>query len=92
MLNVKKIDMTSFFIMAPKIFFFEILSTLARYSASGFHIYIKTGIYLILYPTKQIKTELKNLFSFRRDSICYIYFFKFFSNFLHFVITSTIGY
>jgi len=35
MLNVKKMNMTSFFIMAPKICF-EILSTLARYSASGF--------------------------------------------------------
>jgi len=26
------------------------LSTLARYSASGFHLYMKTKIYFILYP------------------------------------------
>jgi len=30
-------------------FFFEI-STLARYNASGFHLYIKIGIYFMLYP------------------------------------------
>jgi len=53
--------MTSYFHNGAKIFF-EILSTLARYSDSGFHLYIKTGIYFILYPT-----ELENVFLFRRD-------------------------
>jgi len=43
---------------------------LARYSASGFHLYIKTGnisLYPIIY--QNIKTELKIfwIFSFRRD-------------------------
>jgi len=43
MLNVKKFNMTSFFHNGTKNFFFEILSTLAHHSASGFHLYIKTG-------------------------------------------------
>jgi len=42
--------MMSFVRNGAKRFFFEILSTMARYSASGFHLYIKTGIYFILYP------------------------------------------
>jgi len=60
MLNVIKYNMTSFFHNGAKNFF-EILSTLARYN-SGFHIYIKTGIYFILYPIsyQNIKTELKS--------------------------------
>jgi len=35
---------------------------LALYSTSGFHLYIKTGLYFILYPItyKNIKTEFKN--------------------------------
>jgi len=45
------------------------LSTLARYSASGFHIYI---LYPIIY--QNIKTELK-IFSFRRDSYSKLYRF-----------------
>ena len=45
--------------------------------------FLKTGIYFILYPTiyQNMKTELKNLFLFRRD--CFsklIGFYRFFSN------------
>jgi len=42
--------MTSYFHNGAKNLFFEILSTLARYNASEFHLHITTGIYFILYP------------------------------------------
>jgi len=74
MLNIKKFDMTSFFHNGTKNFF-EILSTLAHYRASGFYLYIKIGIYFILYSItyQNVKTELKNRF------------LQIFFKFLHFV-------
>jgi len=45
MLNAIKFNMTSVFHNSTENLFFEILSTLARYSASRFHHYIKTGLY-----------------------------------------------
>jgi len=62
--------MTLFFHNGTKHFFFEILSTSARYSTSGFLVYIKTRIYFIFYPIiyQNIKTEFNNLFPFRRNS------------------------
>ena len=70
MLNVKQIIMTSYFQNGAKKCFFGILSNLARYRASKYDRYIKTGIYLLLYLIifQNIKTELKNLFSFGRES------------------------
>jgi len=54
MLNVKKFNMTSFFHYSAKKFLWD--STLARYSASGFHLYTKTGIsFSILLPTRKSK-------------------------------------
>jgi len=47
MLKVIKVNLTSFLIMGPR--FFKISSTLARYFASGVHLYIKSSIFFIFY-------------------------------------------
>jgi len=72
----------------------EILSILARYSTSGFHFYIKTGIFFILYPItyQNIKTELKNNFFVQEGQLfkvidCKVLVADFFIIF-HFVMTS----
>jgi len=69
--------MTSYFHNGVKNTFFLILSNLARYNASEFHLYHPTTY-------QYIKTELKNVFLFRRDCSSKLYmflqiFFKFFA-------------
>jgi len=49
MLNANKFIMRSYSHTGAKNFFFEMLSTLARYNATKFYRDIKTGIYFILY-------------------------------------------
>jgi len=76
--------MTSYFHNGAKKFLFEILSTLAHYNASEFHLHIKTGIYFILISItyQNIKTE-----SFRSGETplqSYIGFYRFFSIFFAF--------
>jgi len=78
----------------------KLFDNYASYSASGFHLYIKTGIYFILYLylTRISKQNWKISFSFRRDSSSKLYkFYRFFSNFhtlwwCHQVTIATIGY
>jgi len=47
--------------------FFEFLSTLASYSAAKIKLYLKTRIFLFTssFSFQNLKTESKNLFSFR---------------------------
>jgi len=58
-LNKKNFVLTSYFHNGTAFNFFEILSTLARYTVSGFYLHIKTGNYV-----KHLSITFQNLVFF----------------------------
>jgi len=67
MVNVKKNYCNAIFSYWRQKFFFEVLSTLTRYSASAFHLYIKTWIYFI---SKQTFFSFRRFYRFQIFGLC----------------------